>query len=260
MYQRILVGLDPSHPSLYEYAFLLGSILNIPVVGIYVLDTRLLKEVLLEDLISSLGLAPKTDLYSTVKEFMEAQADLVLDSFLSLGRQRGVKVSSFQTEGVPYEEIVKQADQEDLIVVGKRSRKVIEGLMLGSTSERVVRLAKCDVLVVPHTKRDLKRLGVAYDSSQKARKALEVVQKLADLLKAELTGLYVGDAYTEELPTFIEVRKGIPEEEIVKFCEEKNLDLLVMGAFSKSGIKELILGSTTHFVLSHAKIPLLLVK
>jgi Universal stress protein family. len=38
------------------------------------------------------------------------------------------------------------------------------------------------------------------------------------------------------------------------------MDLLLMGAFSKGRVKELILGSVTSFVMHHLNIPILLVK
>lgn len=54
------------------------------------------------------------------------------------------------TEGIPSAQIadVAAANQVDLIVIGERGQTGAEGFNLGSTSERVVRVAPCSVLVV----------------------------------------------------------------------------------------------------------------
>ena len=52
--------------------------------------------------------------------------------------------------GIPYEEIVKIADKEGagLIVMGSHGKGIIQELLIGSTSEKVLRKAKCPVLIV----------------------------------------------------------------------------------------------------------------
>jgi nucleotide-binding universal stress UspA family protein len=62
------------------------------------------------------------------------------------GRQVEVRVRA----GVPAEEIVAEARDSgaDLIVVGHRGLNPLQHLLLGSVSERVLRLARCPVVVV----------------------------------------------------------------------------------------------------------------
>lgn len=52
--------------------------------------------------------------------------------------------------GVPYEEIIKFAENEkiDLIVIGTVGRSRLERFIFGSTAERVVRRAPCPVMTV----------------------------------------------------------------------------------------------------------------
>jgi nucleotide-binding universal stress UspA family protein len=61
---------------------------------------------------------------------------------------------SLQVEDAPdvRAEILAQAaaSQADLIVLGSHGRSGFEHLLLGSTTERVLRKAHCPVLVVPH--------------------------------------------------------------------------------------------------------------
>jgi len=53
--------------------------------------------------------------------------------------------------GKPFVEILKLSDERsaDLIVVGSHGRTGIEHVMLGSTSERLVRRSKTPVLIIP---------------------------------------------------------------------------------------------------------------
>ena len=67
-----------------------------------------------------------------------------------------VKIETSQRLGTPYEEIVKVAKERevDLIVIATHGYTGLKHFLLGSTAERVVRLAPCPVLVVRQEERD----------------------------------------------------------------------------------------------------------
>jgi len=54
--------------------------------------------------------------------------------------------------------------------------------------------------------------------------------------------------------------EGHPADEIMKFSVEGGFDLIVMGSRGLHGFSEFLLGSVTHRVADHCKIPLLIVK
>jgi len=85
---------------------------------------------------------------------IEAQAKKELERF-GLEEFRGLNVHREIIRGVPYEEIIKFAEknQIDLIVIGTHGRKGLEKLFFGSTAEQVVRRAPCAVLTVRITQR-----------------------------------------------------------------------------------------------------------
>jgi nucleotide-binding universal stress UspA family protein len=56
------------------------------------------------------------------------------------------------------------------------------------------------------------------------------------------------------------IRKGKDEEEILKHTTEAPVDLLVMGAYGRSRLRELILGSTTSYVIRNTTIPVLMIR
>jgi nucleotide-binding universal stress UspA family protein len=76
-------------------------------------------------------------------------ARLLADAAAEAGTDGPVTVAA--TGGDPAEEILRYASEHsiDLIVVGTQRRTAVSRLVLGSVAERVVRGARCPVLVVP---------------------------------------------------------------------------------------------------------------
>jgi len=262
-FKRVLVGIDGSRAGwkAKDYAFEIAKGLDVPVVGIHVMDSRLMDESFLEDLAGVLGFTYYLGISEKVKDFLEEQANTLIEEFLAEGRQRGLKVSSFQTVGVPHEELLSQADPEDLMVMGKRGRRPLKGFLLSSNAEMVSRRSRCPVLLVPEEERAIKKICLAYDGREVSKKAVPIAKLMAGVFNAELMALHAGDEEIEK-PEGIDMTsvRGIPEEVIVSYCKEKGVDMLIMGAYSKGRLRELFLGSVTSFVLHHLDIPILLVK
>lgn len=271
MFKRIIVGVDGSPASITasKLAFRLGNFYDTPVVGIYVVDERLIDESFLADLAGVLGFTYYEGISGKVKEFLEKQGDVILTEFSALGREYGAKVSVVQTSGVPYREIASQADPEDLIVVGKVGRKPLKGVLIGSNSEKVARHANCPVILMPEEEREIKRVLVAYDGSENAKLALKICSSMKSLLGYKVDVLHVSE---EEEDIREEVREilgeefsyhelpGLPEERIVSFVRENDTDMLFLGAYGKGRFRELFLGSVTSFVIHNLDIPILLAK
>ncbi len=62
----------------------------------------------------------------------------------------GVPWESLLREGRPAEEILKEAQSVDLIVLGTHGRTGLDRLLLGSVAQEVVRRSPKPVLLVPH--------------------------------------------------------------------------------------------------------------
>ena len=56
------------------------------------------------------------------------------------------------------------------------------------------------------------------------------------------------------------VLEGNPAHEIVKFAEENDIELIVMGTLGKTGIQKFLLGSVTENVVRHSKVPVLVIR
>ncbi len=55
------------------------------------------------------------------------------------------------------------------------------------------------------------------------------------------------------------VLRGVPHEEILKFAEANNIDMIVMGTHSRKGIDRVIFGSTAERVVRDSRCPVLTV-
>ncbi|RQD77062.1 MAG: universal stress protein [Candidatus Syntrophonatronum acetioxidans] len=88
--------------------------------------------------------------------------------------------------------------------------------------------------------------SVSTDIKERRRKA----EKVFALVKEELRGI--------EPKTSYKMLEGNPADEICKFAEKDNFDLIVMGARGLSGIKKFLLGSVADKVVHHAKVPVMI--
>lgn len=53
--------------------------------------------------------------------------------------------------------------------------------------------------------------------------------------------------------------EGFPKEEILKTSETWGADVIVMGTHGRTGLKHLLLGSISEYIVRHSKVPVLVV-
>jgi nucleotide-binding universal stress UspA family protein len=111
-----------------------------------------------------LHVAVETPLYveglmgmADVRKVFDAQrkwAGETLEARAAETRDAGVAARWRLSVGVPFEEIVKAAEEEgaDMIVMGSHGRHGLDRLLLGSVANRVIRMAGCPVLTVREKK------------------------------------------------------------------------------------------------------------
>jgi nucleotide-binding universal stress UspA family protein len=91
-------------------------------------------------------------LAESARAVVAAELDRVTDAL----RHGGVRAERLLLEGSPAAEIIATAEEHglDWIVLGTHGRRAITRLLMGSVSERVVRLSRVPVLTVPSLRGD----------------------------------------------------------------------------------------------------------
>lgn len=54
--------------------------------------------------------------------------------------------------------------------------------------------------------------------------------------------------------------EGNPSEELIRYAEEEEMDIVVMGTLGKTGLDKLLLGSVAEKMVRHSKIPVMVVR
>jgi nucleotide-binding universal stress UspA family protein len=140
-------------------------------------------------------------------------------------------------------------------------------------------------------RKKFKKILVALDGSKNSLRGLTKAIMLAKLMSAQITGIFViqayptetgiirtivGKALSKKCKNFMSIAKskckknnvgffdavefGEEGQTIVSFAEKNNYDMIVVGSRGMGIIKESFLGSTSSHVVHDAKIPVLVVK
>jgi len=234
------------------------------------------------DLSGSIGLGARTALLEELAELDGQMAKLthkrgraILDDARDILLKSGVSQVNTMLRNDGIVETVQEFEKDaDLIVIGKRGEGTESDEMhLGSNFERVVRASHKPIMVASMNFRPVKRALIAFDGGASAMKSVNYLtqnQAFNDiechlLSVAEPSGkakkqlesaaaLLTNAGYTVGTT----IQAGQPERVICEKIRSDNFDLLLMGAYGHSHIRNLIIGSTTTAMIRSCKIPVLL--
>jgi nucleotide-binding universal stress UspA family protein len=201
--------------------------------------------------------------------------------------------------GIPHQEILQYATKQeiDLIAMGTHGRTGVERYLLGSVTEKIVRLSDSPVLTV-RAKTDgtvtypYSDILIPTDGSKQAAGAIAVGVDIASNYDARLHALSVVEPIAmgvdfqsanifelleETAQSAVEgvetkatqlsvsavetaVEYGHPYREIHSYVEENDIDLIVMGTHGQSGLERYLLGSVTEKIVRTSAIPVLTVR
>jgi len=276
MIKKILVPTDGSEYAMIgvKYAVSLAKEHGAALLGIHVVDIKLLEGPFLRDVSASLGVAPYVNYQNNIALILEERGRATLEAFRQLCEEAVVPCEIAHDTGTVTACIVEKSALTDLVVLGRGGEHsaFLDGI-LGSTTEAVARRAHCPVLVTNRESADIARFVVAYDGSPHAKKALQTAAGIGSTWKVPFDVLVVADRHAEvrveEAKSYLvahaveveySVREGDPSEMIVAFASEQQVDLLVMGAYGHTKVRELVLGSTTAYAINHSPCPVLLTR
>jgi nucleotide-binding universal stress UspA family protein len=279
MIKSILVALDGSQHAddALAYALSLAEKLKARLIGLHVVDIVSIEGSFLHDVSGSLGFEPYLDFSSKMREALQERGRVLLDTFTQRCAERGVPCDTALPLGIVANEICDQARTADLVVIGRRgvNEQFSTGL-LGGTTESVTRKSPKPVLVTPIGVRQITKPVLAYDGSQRASAAMHMAAEITTALGLPLTVIHVGREDAEdgdrvleearrylssyELAVTCKVLTGPPHQRIVDVLRDGGYDLLFIGAYGHSRIIEMVLGSTTEFVLRNSTSPVFLAR
>jgi nucleotide-binding universal stress UspA family protein len=279
MIKSILVALDGSQhaDSALEHGLALARRLRARLIGLHVLDIVSIEGSFLHDVSGSLGFEPYLDFSSKMREALQERGQVLLDAFRTKCEHAGVVYDTALPMGIVANEICDQARIADLVIVGHRgvNEQFSTGL-LGGTTESVTRKSPKPVLVTPLEFKEISRPLLAYDGSQRASAALHAAAEVASALGLPLTVIHVakdngadGDRALAEAQRYLQSYEisvtikpltGPPHQRIVDVLRDGGYDLLFIGAYGHSRIIEMVLGSTTEFVLRNSGAPVFLAR
>ncbi|MFN6951448.1 MAG: universal stress protein [Albidovulum sp.] len=172
------------------------------------------------------------------------------------------------------EAITEREPDAALVVIGKRGEAAdFASLHLGSNLERVVRSTHKPILVASRAFRPIQRILIAFDGGPSALKAVDHVSR-SPLFAGLAVDIVMAGAPSPEnqrkldnavaqlkaggLQATSRVEPGQADAVIAGIVEKDGIDLLVMGAYGHSRIRNLIIGSTTTEMIRSCKIPVVL--
>ena len=166
--------------------------------------------------------------------------------------------------------ICERAVWTDLIVT-KIAHPPLGGLSsLASSFRALILKSSRPILAVPGTASLMKRAVVAFDGSPRSREALFVATYLAEMWKTELTvfSMLEGSRVKADVQDYVRRYLEIHEVEadyllvesgsmdtLLQVARERDIDVVLMGGYGRSVVRQIVLGSSLNAVLRDSSIP-----
>ena len=237
------------------------------------------------DLSGNIGLGSRDDLLeSLIDEDKSESKKAIVEGREMLSRlheralsQEAKAVKIVQKHGELYENVQAQKEEIRLLILGLRGKDHESNVhAIGSQVEELIRTLNVPILLVNEAFFEPRKILIAYDGSPSSKKAIDMVVKeplfnhverhIVNVHKDKALSSFMLEEATHILETlsfstlYTASLQGEPIRELLNYQKEKSIDLIVMGAFSHSRIRDALFGSfTSKMILSTPK-PLLLLR
>lgn len=228
-----------------------------------------------------------------ILESLKKPCEKALSDAVATAKAEGTLIKTVCEEGEPCERIVDLAEAEncDVIVMGRRGLKHHERAFVGNVAARVIGLSRRDVLIVPgDSSIGWSSIVVATDGSIYSRAAAEKAIDFAKSYGGRLGVVSIVDVppefyaeapnahdamvgkakmYANEVRAQAEaagvksesfVGEGDAYRLITEVASKEKADIIVMGSHGRTGLKRLLMGSVAEKVIGHASCPVLIVR
>lgn len=281
---HVMACIDNSQSSLAvcDYAAWASQRLSAPLTLLHVLDKE--KYPASADLSGNIGLGSREHLLEELATLDAQRAKLALEQgqhMLEKARERTVISGAVapdlkQRHGHLVESLSDLQEDIRLLIIGRVGEDSAPNAhSLGSQIEAVVRTIHRPTLIATSHFKKIEKVMLAFDGSPTAHK---IVQMLAEspLCKDLPIHIVMVGAYSQDnqkelekarstlalsgLRVQAEIRSGEVESVLHGYQDEHAIDLLVMGAYGHSRIRQFLVGSTTTTMLRTATVPILLLR
>lgn len=272
--RRILVGLDGSSWSraAVEAAADIARRTGAALTGVAVLDPKEIEE--------AVGPAPAGAIYFAEKreqqllEKAREHVSKLIGAFRSACEKAKVPHFEHPEEGIPFRRLIHDSLSQDLVVLGLRTFfDFPPSDRPGRTLEKVLRHGVRPVLAVRQEPGPVRRVVVAFDDSAPAARTLQLFALLCPWELETLHLVHAGDDRVEALALLKTAEsylaahgldgqsvflKGSPREAIPDYVSSQDMDLVVMGAYGRTGVSRILFGSLTATLLEEPRASLFL--
>jgi len=255
--------------------------LGSPLSLLHVLDQQ--RYPLSGDFSGIIGLGSREFLLEELASLDEKRNKLALEEgrmMLDAARQRAVKAGVEPTLRHRHGDLVESLRELEgdirLLVIGKQGEDSgSEVQLIGSQLESVIRTMHRPILVTPADFKAPASAMLAFDASATSRKGIEMLVA-SPLLKGTPIHLVTVSSDTHEaraaldaardkladagFEVHVAILEGEVEARLRDYQAEHAIELLVMGAYGHSRIRQFFVGSTTTNMLRSATTPLLLLR
>lgn len=276
--EKVLVCIDGSNFSkaVCDYGIDIAKKLDLPLVLLNVVEhSHISKKV---NLSGNIGLGAKDDLLEELaNEEMNESKQLITKGKTVLKQmqdyviKQGIeKCNTLQKHGTLYETLDELSKDLKIAIIGLRGES---SSSIGSHIEELLRTLNIPILLVNKEFKEINSMLMAYDGSDYANKAIKIAKQnpifpntkryianvnkdnnISKKLLNEARQLFANGNIDVETVSL----SGDSVEALLSYQEEKNLDIIAMGAYSHNRFRSAIFGSFTTKMLLNAKVPLLL--
>lgn len=267
--------------SVYKHAAWAATKLSAAIHVLHMLDPHH-EDPVKADQSGQIGLGARDALLSEIVELEAARAKIarkqgqaILEDAVIQLHSAGIDdVKADQKHGRISDSIENYEHDAELVVIGKRGNHADFATgHLGHNLERVARSCIHPVLVASREFKKMERFILAFDGGSSSQKAIEYAAASPLLKSMKCHLLSVGKSGTK-LETALNdakntltsagfdvtarIQEGEPETVIANLINQEQIDLLVMGAYGHSRMRQMIVGSTTTAMIRTVKVPVLL--
>jgi nucleotide-binding universal stress UspA family protein len=216
----------------------------------------------------------------------EALSEQLQGKYAKLAEKAGVELT-WLTAKLPsnlvqlLNQVIRQAQQADMIIVGQYDEKSAAGTVPGDMPEHLVLETGRPVLIIPYAG-DFKTVGkkvvVAWTPGRESVRALnDAIPLMREAKKVKVVAINPNKKNKQPASVSVEqaaahlarhgikvesdqfTTRGVDEGNLILNClSDERADLLVMGAYGHHRFRELILGGVTQKIFDHMTTPVLM--